>query len=1816
MATELKKLEKRERFLRDSLNNLEHLVQTYQEDRDIYMLEGWRERLEGIFSEFMDARLQLECSDEFQARLKESFDASALDQTQQVEGEIDPMCIEHVNQDSRAEFELIYLRIKGFITNKLRSHGTNPSPAVQSIPAHTSTARVKLPEIKLPLFDGSIKEWPSFRDTFLSLIDSNPMLSQVDKFSYLVASLCKDAKRVIDVIEITADNYSVAWDLLDRRYDNKYLLVKSYVEALFAIDGMKRECAESLNRLIDDFERNLKMLQKAGENPENWSTMLVFMMSSRLDQTTLRLWETHRKSTNVPTYTELVEFLRSHGLVLQSLAGSRSRAQDFSRSSPSQRINYQAPKLTTNHSAIVPKSSCPFCKKPAHSPYQCEHFRKLTPIQRFDEAKSKKLCINCLGSSSHIANNCSGRTCRVCHQKHHTMLHHPSAPMNTNKSIQSEPSSSSSSSSAGSQHESSSVPNNQLQSVQSTQQGQPIANPKPTVTAPSTSHFSSPTNQICRLVPATVLLSTALVKVYDSTTNFVWARALLDSGSELNFVSERLVQTLQLKRTREFIPISGVGLSSTTSKYSTIIRVQSQRADFEDHWKFHVLSKITMQLPNKLVDINDFTLPSDATLADPSFNKPGRIDLILGVQVFYELLRDGQIKIGADGPILQNTALGWVVSGKVKDEKQRTAVANVANVVLEASIENLLTRFWETESCHIKSTQSLEEKECEDHFAKTVKRDSSGRFVVALPKKDALVSQLGNSRDIADCRFCSLERRLNSNPQLKEAYSAFIHEYVNLGHMKLVDDDASTNSLVPTYYLPHHCVVRPDSITTKLRVVFDASCPTDSGISLNDALLVGPVVQDDLLSILLRFRIPQFAITADIEKMYRQILVQESDQPLQRIRWRDTPSEPIKSYQLTTVTYGTSAAPYLATKCLQKLSEDNTTTYPLASVAVGRDFYMDDLLTGADTVEEGRQLCRELLDLTNSAGFSLRKWTSNNPENLTDVPDQLKDERTLLKIDASTSPIKTLGLQWDIVADEFRFEAPTHSDQLPITKRIVYSDIARLFDPLGLVGPVVVQAKLLLQRLWYENYDWDIGLPEALQHQWMKFRESLQNLTNLSVPRWAKAISRPINLEIHGFSDASERAYGACIYVRAMSSDGEIKTNLLIAKSKIAPKGKNKKNGTVCLPRLELCATLLLSHLFEKVEKSIKLQTKNFFWTDSEICLHWFASNPSRWKTFVANRCSEIQQITAGGIWSHVPGSENPADVISRGMTSAQLQQFSTWWNGPTWLSQTSRFWPSLGRQTEKKFGSDELEERTVVLTAHITPSNELFSKYSSFMKLVRVVAWLLRYCHNASSTKENKKRRIGCLSTMEINTATQVVVKLAQMERFANDIAELHRCKQVKSNSRLKALFPILVDGILRVGGRLRHAPVSYNQRHPIILPDKHPLTNLIMIHYHHKLLHAGPQLMIAVVRERFWPLRIRNIARRVVHSCVSCFRCKPKVLEQLMGELPQERVTPTFPFLRTGVDYCGPFYFRPAKRAAAVKCYVAVFVCLVRKALHLEFVTDLTSDAFIAALKRFVSRRGIPELIECDNGLNFQGAQRQLEELARLFRSQHHQKLVARHFEDDNITFKFIPPRSPNFGGLWEAAVKSLKKHLRCTLGNVILYHDEFVTLLTQIESCLNSRPLTQLSSDPNDLEVLTPGHFLVHRSLKAIPEPSMDGVSFNRLNRWQQTQEYVRKIWKQWQSEYLSGLQPRTRWTVERDNIKIGTMVLLKEDNQPPLKWKVGRITEIFKGNDNHIRVVTVRTSQGEYRRSISKICVLPVQQSDHPDSTEAAGLQGGN
>ncbi|XP_055645196.1 uncharacterized protein LOC129781554 [Toxorhynchites rutilus septentrionalis] len=1143
--------------------------------------------------------------------------------------------------------------------------------------------------------------------------------------------------------------------------------------------------------------------------------------------------------------------------------------------------------------------------------------------------------------------------------------------------------------------------------------------------------------------------------------------------------------------------IQGIGTHRSSSKGVVKVNIKPRMisiSNFNEEIYFNVLTKLTIPLPSQSFDVSYWNIPENINLADPGFFESGEIDMIIGAEFFLDLLQDGKMKLFDIGPIIHNTSLGWIVSGPLPDPHDLTATT-VSYACSTAELQDQLSKFWELETCYVKSTNSIEESACEEMFNQTTTRDDRGRFRVSLPKKHGVIERLGDSRRIAEKRFLNLEKRFAVNPQLKKMYCDFISEYRSMGHMVEVNESDISDV---AYYMPHHAVLRPNSTTSKLRVVFDASCRTTSGLSLNDGLMVGPTVQDDLLSIISRFRMHQVAITADIAKMYRMVNVQ-----------RQNPGEMLRAFELTTVTYGTASAPFLATRCLQQLSIDGESSHPIAAKILRNDFYVDDLITGVDEPEEGKRLVIEMIDLLNTAGFILRKWNSNCESVKTEIPDDLRDDRSLIAIDAS-STVKTLGLTWDPVNDCFTFSVPLRNESSIITKRIVLSDASKLFDPLGLIGPVIVQAKIFMQKLWTIDSNWDDPLSEDLQEYWSEYRKNLTSSKTFFIPRWSGFKRNCVDVQWHGFCDASEKAYGACIYLRCSQLDGSITIQLMTSKSRVAPLDETRrKRKKQSIPRLELSSALLLSHLFDKVHRNIPVTEKAYFWTDSTIVKCWLASSPSRWQVFVANRVSEIQHLTKHGVWNHVPGTENPADILSRGITPQELQRQHSWFNGPAWLHQHPMNWPKETHSTVEYFDSAILEEKVSVsmVTQH-SCRNDIFYLRSSFPKLVRLIALIRRFRHNAQ--ERHRYCRIGGpINSNEYKIAIEHLVRLSQQESFHREYLNLAKNKQVEHSSRIRSLYPLLQDDIIRVGGRLRHASVSEDRKHPIILNNHHPLSKLILDYYHIKLYHAGQQMLIASVRERFWITNIRKLARKVIHKCVICFRAKPRATEQLMGDLPPERVTPAPPFLRVGVDYCGPFHVTyPNRRGSPMKCFISIFVCLVTKAVHLELVADLTTEAFLAALKRFIARRGKPITMMCDNAKNFVGANRELKELRNLFYKQQFQNSVVKEMAEDRIDFKFIPARSPNFSGLWEAAVKLFEGAFKRTIGTRVLQYDEMHTVLTQVEAILNSRPLTPLSNDPGDFEALTPSHFLVQRQLTAVAEPDLESVPTNRLSLWQRT------------------------------------------------------------------------------------------------------------
>ncbi|XP_065079563.1 uncharacterized protein LOC135702458 isoform X2 [Ochlerotatus camptorhynchus] len=543
-------------------------------------------------------------------------------------------------------------------------------------------------------------------------------------------------------------------------------------------------------------------------------------------------------------------------------------------------------------------------------------------------------------------------------------------------------------------------------------------------------------------------------------------------------------------------------------------------------------------------------------------------------------------------------------------------------------LEACMQRFFDQEEITEAAIMTSEEQRFEEHYQRTYRRDENGRFVVQLPFRES-VNQLGDSRSLALKRFLLLEKKLARNPDLKTQYAAFIEEYKTLGHCCEIKEDEDPAG-IQTYYLPHHCVLKPSSSSTKLRVVFDATAKA-SGLSLNDVLMTGSNSQSDLFSIVLRFRTHIIVFSVDGSKMYRQILIDPSQTQYQRIFWRGSPSEALQVLELLTVTYGTSAASFLAVRSLIQLARDEIANHPEAAEVILYDSYMDDILSGAETVQLAKKLRQDLEKLMLKGGFPVKKWCSNSEEVLDGIPEE--DRETLVSIQDSSANqvIKALGLLWDPKKDQFLFRVAVDpvEDSKQVTKRSVLSQIAKIFDPLGLLAPVIVEAKMIMQCLWACSVGWDDPLDGEILHRWEEFQTSLDELSNIEIPRCI-VIPEPEAIEVHGLADASQAAYGACLYLRCIRQNGSAVSHLLCSKSKVAPL------RAMTIPRLELSAALLLARLVEKVVPMMKVSSRQVkLWSDSQIVLAWINKPLDRLQVYIRNRVAEINRLTEDYQWNY-----------------------------------------------------------------------------------------------------------------------------------------------------------------------------------------------------------------------------------------------------------------------------------------------------------------------------------------------------------------------------------------------------------------------------------------------------------------------------------------------------------------------------------------------------------------------------------------------------
>ena len=688
-------------------------------------------------------------------------------------------------------------------------------------------------------------------------------------------------------------------------------------------------------------------------------------------------------------------------------------------------------------------------------------------------------------------------------------------------------------------------------------------------------------------------------------------------------------------------------------------------------------------------------------------------------------------------------------------------------------------------------------------------------------------------------------------------------------------------------------------------------------------------------------------------------------------------------------------------------------------------------------------------------------------------------------------------------------------------------------------------------------------------------------------------------LELHGYGDASELGYGCVVYLRLQTEDG-FQTAFVAAKSRVSPVQK------LSLPRLELMSCMLTARLVDSIVGFLELEHSSIvfskvLWTDSMVALQWIKSDPYQLQVFVSNRVQEIQLLSQITDWHHVPGKLNPADLVSRGCLAGDLTTNSLWLNGPTYLLSNIDF-NDISKQTpdDRDFELAKKERRASSLVCLITVDlNFNMNAFGKFSTIIHILAYMLRFIYNCRSSDE---RMIGPFSVLELQNAELRAVFLEQRNFFSDEIDALNARRSISSKSSIATLRPFLDEnGILRIQtGRCENNTVlPYETKFPILLPAGH-ISELLIRQQHFFLKHSGPKLVLNMLRSQYWILEGKRIAAKVQRECARCSRHDSRAILQPTPSMPAYRVNQVPPFCISGLDNAGPVY---CSDNPSHKYYILLITCAVTRAIHLELVDTLEVDDCILAIRRFAARRGMPSVFVSDNAKTFESARNR----------------IYRVYGMHSPQWRFIPPSSPWWGGWWERIVRSVKLCFYKTLHLALLSRSETETLLHEIEACINSRPLTYLSTDPQDPQALTPSHFLLGKGVGEQLPINFDNLSISAQDlqvAFSVRQGCLKEFWRIWLHEYIVNLPPVVSKTKSVHNVNLGELVLIKQDNVKRLFWPLGRIVKLYPGKDHIIRAVDVKLQDGTVlKRSVQMLHHVETFEADDTIDSDFESAESG-
>lgn len=1648
----------------------------------------------------------------------------------------------------------------------IQGHG-EPTPWTESL--SMMLLRKELLLSRLSTFDEEPGNFHAWKNSFRS-VTTELKASPREELDLLTKHLGKESARYAQSLRASnssnpARGLDLLWDRLEERYGAPEV-VESHLKA--KVDSFQIVTAKEPRKLYDLCDL-LDEVESAKNDPKLAPLFAVYDSSTGVNAIIGKLphhlrqkWVTraskYKEENEVPfpPFSFLVSFLRKESKLANDPAFQyQDRVKPPPKGPPGANVFNRATGVREEGEETATR--CPI-HKANHSLTVCKAFLGRSHQEKVNFLKEKKLCFKCLESTSHVARNCTAQVkCEKCKGKHHAVMHQEFKPAQSDG-------------------------------------GEP---PQDAVEVKCTKLCGGvKASRSCgKIVPVTVFKEGGeSVRVY----------AVIDDQSNRSLASPALLD--ELHTSNEHFMFTLTSCSGTKA-------MSGRRAE-----NLHVRSsdgKLTTKLP-PLIECGNIPderseIPTPDVAAShqhlrgvassiPQLENGTPIGLVIGRDLpdAHHVL---QQVVGPPGaPFAQRLPLGWVIVGDVcLDGRHRPSTVNVAKTSIadngratifepcHNSLKVVETDIFHRSPDDERIGTSVEDREFLKLMDEKFRKNEEGRWTAPLPLKTTS-GQVPNNRAQALGRARGLHAALKKDPIKQGHMIDFMSKILESGAAERAPPLEADERC---WYLPFFGVYHPRK-PDKIRGVFDSSA-TYEGVSLNSMLLAGPDLTNSLIGILMRFRRDKNAITADIEQMFYQFYVDEGCRDLLRFLWHEDNdcSKPLTEYRMRVHVFGNSPSPAVATYGLRKTVEGSDEE---VKEFVNNNFYVDDGVVSAPDASQTVDLIRRTkADLNKNGGLKLNKMASSNREVLRALDGQdLSQDLKSVDLTDPRSPLPVhscLGLLWDLNTDRFLLN-PTLNDST-FTRRGLLSTLNSIYDPLGFVAPITIAGKILLRGMCPDGKTWDEPLPESLRPVWLRWRNAVESLDRLDVPRMylSTSLTQTTNVKLHVFCDASEQAVSAVAYVEAKPDDSP-EIGFVMGKAKLAPVSGHT------IPRLELCSAVLATELYQTTQEHLGVPLEDVtFHTDSKVVLGYINNESRRFHTYVSNRVSKIRGLSRPQQWKYVPTEFNPADAATRGNLDGLQEKAKLWLQGPReFLSKqpphisTEENFPLVFPDTDKEIRAQVCKTD---VASDGTPLSTRFERFSSWSALLRAFGLLRHVCKSFHSPSDSCKGWHMCTERRKVKDtkATEsFVLSTVQRETYPEEVKCLQQGRQLPKSSTLLSLSPYLdKDGLLRVGGRLAKAGETLGTAavHPVILPKKHHVSRLLVRHFHEKVKHQGRHFTEGALRTHgFWIIGAKRLVSTVIGNCTLCKRLRGCTAHQKMADLPTERVTPSAPFSHVGVDVFGPWTIVTRKTrggAANSKRWAVIFTCMAIRAIHIEVVEEMSSSSFINALTRFTSLRGPVVEFYSDKGTNFVGTVNELD-----------------------VKWNFNPPHASHMGGVWERMIRIIRGILDSMLLDARrkpLTHEVLCTLMAEVCAIVNGRPITPISHDVDSPILLTPSMLLTQKSGNSDASHIEVTLKDMYAAQWKHVQALSDIFWKHWKQDYLNTLQQRRKWKTKQRNVKRNDIVLVRDKQAHRGDWLLGIVTETFPSEDGLTRSVKVRIASqsgttNEYVRPISELVLL--------------------